>query len=443
MRKLVGVSSVLVAVALAGKAAADDSIMLQGFYWDCSQGWWSQLEKEAPGIARSGFSAVWLPPASKGGHGASSMGYDPYDFYDLGEFDQKGTIPTRFGTKKELISLVATLHKHGVKAIADLVLDHMADGDKEANPLAKKETRTHYDYKHAGAKATFDYRDFHPSHVHPDQKPPYHNPQFGNDLCQAEPHVATALEEWGDWLTRTVGFDGYRLDDVKGIDPGYVKEWLSSGAMNGKFCVSEYWDGNTGAVEQWVKDNDRKTSAFDFPLFYALKSLCNDDKGHFDMRSLATAGLMAREPMKAVTFVENHDTARSDPVKKDALMGYAFILTMEGEPCVFYQAYQAHRAEIDDLIAIRKRHCGGTTKVLHSEQEMYVAQRNGNAKCGGCVLVLCGANATKSAWVTVKKEWAGRQLVDLTGHSPAKHVAKDGRVELEAPARGYSVYAPG
>lgn len=34
----------------------------------------------------AGFTALWLPPASKAANiGGQSMGYDPYDYYDLGD----------------------------------------------------------------------------------------------------------------------------------------------------------------------------------------------------------------------------------------------------------------------------------------------------------------------------------------------------------------------
>src|SRR5439155_21279298 len=117
--------------ALGTTVRGDDAVMIQGFYWDCPKDWYAQLTKDAPKLAKAGFSGVWLPPPSKGGHGASSMGYDIYDHYDLGEFDQKGTTPTHFGTKQELVDLVSALHKDGVKAYADIVLNHMADGDPE------------------------------------------------------------------------------------------------------------------------------------------------------------------------------------------------------------------------------------------------------------------------------------------------------------------------
>ena len=37
----------------------------------------------------------------------------------------------------------------------------------------------------------------------------------------------------------------------------------------------------------------------------------------------------------AVTFVENHDVVRDDPIVRDKMLAYAFILTHQGYPCVF------------------------------------------------------------------------------------------------------------
>lgn len=53
------------------------------------------------------------PPGCK----ASSQqgnGYDIYDLYDLGEFDQKGGVGTKWGTKEELLSLAKAGKEVGV-----------------------------------------------------------------------------------------------------------------------------------------------------------------------------------------------------------------------------------------------------------------------------------------------------------------------------------------
>src|SRR5881392_572320 len=98
-------------VLASNVARADDDVMMQGFYWDAPQGWYSTLAQQEPELEKAGFTAVWLPPPSKGMSGGFSNGYDPYDHYDLGEFDQKGSVATRWGKKQELLDLIKKLHK--------------------------------------------------------------------------------------------------------------------------------------------------------------------------------------------------------------------------------------------------------------------------------------------------------------------------------------------
>ncbi len=48
------------------------------------------------------------------------MGYDPYDYYDLGEIDRKGGKATWFGSKADLLDLIKTAHDHGMQVYADM-----------------------------------------------------------------------------------------------------------------------------------------------------------------------------------------------------------------------------------------------------------------------------------------------------------------------------------
>jgi alpha-amylase len=56
-------------------------------------------------------------------------GYDVYDLYDLGEFDQKGSISTRWGTKEDLHALKTAAHDIGIGFYWDTVLNHKAGAD--------------------------------------------------------------------------------------------------------------------------------------------------------------------------------------------------------------------------------------------------------------------------------------------------------------------------
>ena len=82
------------------------------------------------------------------------MGYDPYDYYDLGEFDQKGSIPTWFGTKAELLSLIETAHSPGLSLIADIVMNHNTGADEqEVNPITDQPRWTLFDPKAENSRA--------------------------------------------------------------------------------------------------------------------------------------------------------------------------------------------------------------------------------------------------------------------------------------------------
>ncbi len=65
---------------------------------------------------------MWIPPATKG-LSAEDTGYAVYDLYDLGEFDQKGTVRTKYGTKEELMNAIAVCRKHGIPVYVDIVMN--------------------------------------------------------------------------------------------------------------------------------------------------------------------------------------------------------------------------------------------------------------------------------------------------------------------------------
>ena len=78
--------------------------LLQFFHWYYPDGGklWSEVAEKAESLARMGITDVWLPPAYKGSAGGFSVGYDTYDLFDLGEFDQKGTVATKYGDRAAL-----------------------------------------------------------------------------------------------------------------------------------------------------------------------------------------------------------------------------------------------------------------------------------------------------------------------------------------------------
>ena len=67
---------------------------------------------------------------------------------------------------------------------------------------------------------------------------------------------------------------------------------------------------------------DDQIAAFDFPLRYKLKEVC--DTPNYDLRKLTDGeSISAGRPFNAVTFTENHDMG-GDEVVNDKMLGYSF-----------------------------------------------------------------------------------------------------------------------
>lgn len=108
----------------------ENGVMMQYFEWNLPNdgNLWKQLKEDASHLHEIGVTAVWIPPAYKADE-QQDEGYATYDLYDLGEFDQKGTIRTKYGTKEELKEMIDELHKNHISVYLDVVLNHKAGGD--------------------------------------------------------------------------------------------------------------------------------------------------------------------------------------------------------------------------------------------------------------------------------------------------------------------------
>lgn len=110
--------------------------MMQGFYWDVSPGgvWYDSLAYYSEELGKAGFDGIWMPPPGKGFAGGFDVGYTPYDYYDLGEFNSQGTIATRYGTRAQLENAINKLKAAGLEVYMDMVLNHRSGGTLEYNP---------------------------------------------------------------------------------------------------------------------------------------------------------------------------------------------------------------------------------------------------------------------------------------------------------------------
>ena len=362
--------------------------MLQFFHWYYPEdgSLWNKLKEEAKRLSELGITAIWIPPASKGTTGGYSVGYDVYDLYDLGEFDQKGTVKTKYGSKDELVSAVNAVHEAGIKVYADIVVNHLGGADEEeritvrrVNPDNRNEFTSEPFEINAYTKFTYPnrkgkYSNFVWDHqcftgtdyasdldetgifsiqneygegweeVVDDEKGNYDYLMF-TDVEFRNEAVREELKKWGKWYFDTLHFDGVRLDAVKHIAPQFYNEWLDYMRAEVKedlFAVGEYWaPGYLHLLERYIDATEGRMSLFDAPLHRNLHTASKEGKD-FDLRTIFDETLVAKNPGLAVTIVENHDTqplqALEAPVEPwFKPIAYAIILLRkDGYPCIFY-----------------------------------------------------------------------------------------------------------
>ena len=358
--------------------------LLQYFEWylPAGGGHWRQTAADAAHLAALGFTGVWLPPAYKGHQGLADVGYGVYDLYDLGAFDQKGTVPTKYGLREEYLAAIRALQANGVKVYADIVLNHRMGADESEEVYAQKSagndrnreisspapitawTRFTFpgragkysnfqwdwtcfdgvdwdDKRDSTAIYQFEGKDW-------DRQVDCENGNYdylmGADLDMSAPKVIEELDRWGKWYLETTGVDGFRLDAVKHIRASYFTHWLQAlRRSSGKPlpAMGEYWKNDLGALTYYLDQCGQVMRLFDVPLHFQFHRLSTAN-GRMDLRDLFRGTLTAARPDQAVSFVDNHDTQPGQALQSWVAdwckpLAYACILLRrEGIPCVFY-----------------------------------------------------------------------------------------------------------
>ncbi len=373
--------------------------MLQGFHWYADDywyhppnGWWGVLANKAREVGDAGFGLVWFPPVSRGS-------YYPTEWYNL---------QSQWGTGDNLLKAVKAMHSSGVKVLADVVLNHR-NGSKDwadfISPDWPTEVVVRNDEWQGGPKSAYDDEG--------------QGDGGCRDLDHRNPLVREDAKVFLRWLKGSVGFDGWRYDMVKGYPAYYTR--LYNEASSPFFSVGEYYDTSRQQLADWVDGTDdssakaKASTVFDFTTRYSLvDAVESGNYGRLNDNG-RPSGFMGWWPAKAVTFVENHDTSPRDPAflpnapaeyKSQRLIGYAYVLTHPGIPCVFWPHFfdwgTDYRNRLQGLINIRKA-VGITAtsriSVVAASDELYAAIVEGES---GSVAVKLGRNLNwnpGSGWI--------------------------------------------
>ncbi|XVE53285.1 hypothetical protein DITRI_Ditri02bG0192300 [Diplodiscus trichospermus] len=365
------------AVKISPGTGTGFEILCQGFNWESHKSgrWYMELKEKASEIYSLGFTVIWLPPPTES---VSPEGYMPKDLYNLN---------SRYGTVDELKGLVKSFHEVGLNVLGDAVLNHRCASFQNQNGV----------WNIFGGRLNWDDRAVVGDDPHfqgRGNKSNGDNFHAAPNIDHSQEFVRKDIKEWLCWLREEIGYDGWRLDFVRGFWGGYVKDYLD--ASEPYFAVGEYWDSlsytygdmdhNQDAHRQrivdWINATNGTAGAFDVTtkgILHSALERCeywrlSDGKGK-------PPGVVGWWPSRAITFIENHDTGSTQghwrfPGGKE-MQGYAYILTHPGTPAVFYDHIFSHyQSEIAALISLRNRnkiHCRSTVKIVKAERDVYAA----------------------------------------------------------------------
>lgn len=468
----------------------ENSVMMQAFEWHLEDtgNYYNELQGKAKELKENGIDAVWLPPMFKA-TGTNDVGYGIYDLYDLGEFDQKGTVRTKYGTLEELKQLIEELHKNDIKVYADVVLNHKGGADfteeflavqvdennryEEISDAHNIEGWTGFNFPgRKGKYSEFEWNFDHFTGVDYDQKSdtngifkiigenkdwsPGVSDEKGNfdylmfaDINHQHPDVRRELFNWGEWFINYLAIDGMRFDALKHIQDQFITDFIKhieSNIDRDFYFFGEYWLRDLDIKNKYLYETKYNTDLFDVGLHFNMAEAAKNAAG-FDMRKIFDNTLVQEHPLISVTFVDNHDSQPGqslesfvEPWFKKIAYGL-ILLRKDGYPCVFYGDYygiggeypQDGQAEmINQLIGIRKEYAWGDQTDYMEREDLIGWVRYGNE--GSPLAVLISTGDAEILTMNVGENQAGKVYIELTG---------DNEKEIEIDENGFGQFEVG
>lgn len=451
---------------------SNNKTMMQYFEWYLPNDglWWKRCAAKAEKLAALGITEVWLPPAYKG-TSQEDVGYGVYDMYDLGEFDQKGTVRTKYGTKDEYLEAIRAFHANGIRVYADIVLNHRLGGDELEDITAvtddpgnrceqiggERHILAWSKFTFPGRKGkyssfTWDHRHFTGTdwdeysreqgniyrftgkHWAPETDPENGNFDYlmGMNVDMSNPRVVRETKKWLAWYLNETGADGLRLDAVKHISFPFYRELLQE--IREKTdrplpAVGEYWSGDPGRLLYYLDTVDNQMSLFDVSLHYNFFNASRAG-GDYDLRCILDHTLVRERPENAVTFVDNHDTQYGQSLQSFVEdwfkpLAYAMILLrQEGVPCVFYSDYYGNPVKnrpqvpnLGKLIKLRRSYAYGEQEDYFESEHLIGWVRRGDEEheSSGLAVVMSNAGGG-SLRMHMGRRYAGERFFDVLGN---------------------------
>lgn len=295
---------------------------------------WQGLINNFDYIKNLGVTAIWISPVSDdqdvskdGGEG----GYHGYFTYDY-------NVPNpHFGATAKLQEFVNLAHANGIAVILDVVPNHTGDfldpGATAYNPLtnAPASPFNNPNWYHHNGNITDWSNQFQ-----------VENYDLGglDDLAQENPDAKAAIiSAYQNWFT-TTGADAARVDAARAMPKWFLQEFEQSLGIP---TFGEIFEGNIDYVSDY---QHYEWGVLDFPLFFTIRDVFAYDQSMTKLATVFGQDYKYQNPLRLVTFIDNHDRDRLLTVGDDdwrrLRLSLSFLFAARGIPDVYYGTEQAY-----------------------------------------------------------------------------------------------------
>lgn len=372
------------------KIGGAPSVILQWFETS-----YRDIQRRLPEVVQMGYGAIYLPPPTKAGLGAASVGFDPADRFDFGDRLQYGTVPTRYGTTTDLLNLIRAAHQLGLEIYFDTVMNHNGNRAHVRLTAYPNEIPQDFHIRSSSDTTNCQIQNFAP--LNPEifncdllgladiaqedgnnisgpleppgpiglnefGKPSYVRhpllPQYYPNHEPVTEDVREMLARWAWFMGAVIGADGYRLDAVKHVPPAFfggprtqvggtvstppflaaLDQGVRARAGRNAVIFGENFSGDARELAVYANTG---MGLLDYPLYFNLSNVFNaaaGERGIFIFGSVPrinqgiTFAYGGLDPELGFTFVQNHDVL---PPRANNL-AHALVLTRPGRPMVYF-----------------------------------------------------------------------------------------------------------
>ncbi len=324
-------------------------------------------------IKELGISSIWFTPLFENDMTEKYGAYHGYAATDLYKIDR------RFGSNEEYKAMIQEVHDNDMKVIMDMIHNHIGDQHWWMKDLPTKDWV--HDFKKygqtnfRGSVASDPYASDYDAHKLVDG---WFVPEMP-DLNQDNELLADYLIQNTIWWIEYTGVDGIRMDTYVYPDKDYMARWSKKvlEAYPTFNIVGEAWVNTVAGEAYWQDDIDGVDDGYDselpsltdFQFAFAIRKVFNEEFGWTEGLSqlyyMLSQDFLYSDPMKNVTFLDNHDMSRFfehiGKKEPEFRMALAWLLTTRGTPQLYYgtELMMAHENRGGDDEAWRQTMPGG------------------------------------------------------------------------------------